>query len=232
MSPSADLRNVVSLPNAARATGTMAVRRVTGRFEVDDWGRDSELVRLAGGLAEMRWSVNLGGAQHLPARAGALVVTNSRRFALTPLLVAWSLGDHLDRPVRFVGHPDIAPVGALLRRMGALLDHPKETAGALRAGEIVVVGTAPTRHQRASGAVPISHIGAALSTGTNVYAAATVSSPLSRSARIEVSTAIRQRTKRRGPLAEVELAEHVQHRLQARLDEMGGAQVLDWLGEA
>ncbi len=228
-----DLRNVVTLPTtAARATLPMAVRRVTGRFEVDDWGRDAELVRVLGGVAELRWAVNLGGAQHLPVRAGALVVTNSRRFALTPLLVAWCLGEQLDRPVRFVGHPDIAPTGALLRRMGALLDNPKETAGALRAGEIVVVGTTPTRHQRASGTVPIDHIGAALATNTSVFAAAAVSSPLSRSARVEVSTAIRTRTRRRGPLAEVELAEHVQHRLQSRLDEMGGAQVLDWLGEA
>jgi hypothetical protein len=228
-----ELRNVVRLPRPARTpVPESAVRRVTGRYEVDDWGRDPGMVGLLGGLADLRWAVSLGGASHLPARAGALVITNSRRFALTPLMVAWSLGEATGRPVRFVGHPDIAPTGAVLRRVGALLDDPRETRGALRDGEIVVVGCQATRHQRQAGRVPVGHIGSALATGTSVFAAGAVSSPFSRHARIEVSHAVRPTTKRRGPLAEVELAEQVCHRLQHVLDQMGGAQVLDWFGEA
>jgi hypothetical protein len=50
-----------------------------------------------------------------------------------------------------------------------------------------------------------------------------------------VVAALRSRKKRRGPLAEVELAEHAQRRLQDLLDELGGTRTgvpgLGWLGE-
>lgn len=226
----ADLANVVSLP--ARRAAPIVRRRITGRYEVDDWGRDPELVRVAGKVAAVRWAVNVGGAERLRHRRGTLVVTNARRFALTPLLVAYALGEALDQPVRFVGHPDAVPTGPWLRRVGALLDHPKETAGALRAGEIVVVGTSATNHQRRAGDVPLRHIGAANATDSIIHAAAAVSSPFSRHARVEVGTIIRNTTGRRGPLGEVEMADHVRNRLQHLLDGIGGAEVLDWVGEA
>ena len=44
------------------------------------------------------------------------------------------LSEAVDRPVRFVGRPDVAPIGPLLRRIGGLLDHPDEVAGALCRG--------------------------------------------------------------------------------------------------
>ncbi len=227
--------NVVALPLADKDTLPLALHRITGRFEVDDWGRDPEFVRLVGGLATLRWSPIVGGVHHLPTRAGALLVVNSRRYALTPLLAAWALSQATERPVRFVGHPDAVPTGPVLRRLGALLDHPLEVQTALRDGELVVVGTAPTRSSRVAGAVPIAHVGAALKAHVGVYPVAVLSAPLFRRARIEVGTLVRERHQRRGPLAEVELAEHVQHRLQQRLDEIGGLQgietVLDWRGE-
>jgi hypothetical protein len=227
--------NVVNLPLADKDTLPLALHRITGRFEVDDWGRDPEFVRLVGGFASLRWSPSVGGVHHLPVRAGALLVVNARRYALTPLLAAWALSQATERPVRFVGHPDTAPTGPLLRRLGALLDHPLEVQTALRDGELVVVGTAPTGSSRVAGAVPIQHVGAALKAKVGVYPVAVLSAPLFRRARIEVGTLVRERHHRRGPLAEVELAEHVQHRLQERLDEIGGLQgletVLDWRGE-
>ena len=62
-----------------------------------------------------------------------------------------------------------------------------------------------------------------------------MSSLLGRSARAEVGPAVRPRRKRRGPLAEVELAEAVQRHLQKMLDEFGGVQTgvapIDWLAE-
>ena len=54
--------------------------------------------------------------------------------------------------MRFVGRPDIAPVGALARRLGGLLDRPDEVAGALRAGELLVMGAQPSCTPGGSGA--------------------------------------------------------------------------------
>ena len=77
------------------------------------------------------------------SRTGALIVVNARRYALTPVFTALALTARPGRPVRFVGRPDIAPMGAFARRLGGLLDRPDEVAGALRAGELLVIGARP-----------------------------------------------------------------------------------------
>jgi hypothetical protein len=202
---------------------------------VDDWGRDEQLIRALAPLARLRWSVNLGGVQHVPAKGGALLVTNTRRSAMSQIYVAWALAREIERPVRFVGRPDFAPLGPFLRRIGALLHHPAEVEGALRAGELVVLCAAPTRHARHAGPVDPLVVGAAISAGVPVHPVASTSSALSRAARADVGPAVRPRRKRRGPLAEIELAEITQRSLQKMLDEFGGVQTgvapVDWLAE-
>jgi hypothetical protein len=202
---------------------------------VDEWGRDARLIAALGPLASARWNVSVGGAHHLPARVGALLVTNTRRGSMSPVWVAWALARETGRPVRFVGRPDIVPLGPFLRRLGALLRIPAEVEGALRHGELVVVGAAPTGHPRHAGVLAHGLIGAAVRAGVMVYPVASMSSPLRRGARAEVGPAVRARRKRRGPLAEVELAEAAQRHLQKMLDELGGVQTgvppVDWLAE-
>ena len=153
---------------------------------------------------------------------------NMQRFPL-------ALSEAGERPVRFVGRPDIAPLGPLLRRLGGLLAQPADVLGALRHHEIVIVSAAPTAHPRHAGAVPHELVGPAVIAGVPVFPLATMSSSVSRIARAEVGPQVRPRKKRRGPLAEVELAEQVQHHLQRMLDGFGGVQTgvapLDWLAE-
>lgn len=202
---------------------------------VDDWGRDQHLIDLLSPLLGARWSVSVGGIHHLPARVGALLVTNQRRLSYSPLYVAWALSRATGRPVRFVGRPDHAPLGAALRRVGALLDDPTEVRGALHHGELVVLATASAAHPRHAGVVDPALVGAAVAEGVGVYPVASMSTPFGRAARAEVGAPVRLRKKRRGPLAEIELAEATQRHLQKMLDELGGLQTgmapLDWLGE-
>ena len=201
---------------------------------VDEWGRDARFVRAIAPLTHLRWDVSVGGAQHLPHH-GAIVVVNTRRFALTPISTALALSEELDRPVRFVGRPDHVPFGPLLGRLGGLLAQPAEIAGALRAGELVVLGAAGTGNPRHAGAVDPALLAPAIAEHVPVHVAATLSSLVGRQARVEVVGALRAGRKRRGPLAEVELAERAQHRLQELLDELGGTRTgvpgLGWLGE-
>lgn len=206
-----------------------------GRRSVDDWGRDQHLINRLSPLVGARWSVSVGGALHLPARVGALLVTNERHMSYSPLYVAWALGRATQRPVRFVGRPDIAPFGAWMRRVGGLLDDPAELRGALHHGELVVMATAASAHPRHAGAVDHELIGAAVAEGVGVHPVASMSTLFGRAARAEVGAAVRLRQKRRGPLAEIDLAEAVQRRLQTMLDELGGIHTgvtaLDWIGE-
>ena len=167
-----------------------------------------------------------------PPAAPALIVVNARRYALTPIVTALALGDATGRTVRFVGRPDIAPFGPLLRRLGGLLDRPDEVAGALRCGEIVVIGATSELHPRRVGRVDHRLIGAAVEARATVFPAATLTSPLSRRGRIEIGSAARPGRRRRGPLNELELAGVTERRIQRLLDELGGAQtgtLLDWL---
>jgi hypothetical protein len=201
------------------------------RWELDDWGRDSTAVQIANGLALMRWSVSLGGAEHVPEHGGALVVASSRRFAQTVPMVAWALQRETGRVVRFVGRPELAPMGPFVQRLGGLRVDAAEVATALTHGEVVVVGTRPVRQTRRAGFVPEDMIGAALTVGVPVFPAAAVSTPFSRTARVELGAQVRPLQQSRGPLGPLELSEQVRRRLQGVLDELGGIPVLDLIGE-
>ena len=202
---------------------------IAERPTVDDWGRDERLIDLLSPLAGLRWDVSVTGQQRLRA-GGALLIVNTRRLALTPVAVALALGEVLDRPVRFVGRPDVVPFGPLLRRAGGLLDHPDEVAGALRDGALVVAGAAPTFSlgfgvgfgrgfgrgfgANSVGRVDPQHIAAALREKAPIHAAAITGAPTRRRVGIEIDGPVRLMRKRRGPLAEVELAELTRIRLQ------------------
>jgi hypothetical protein len=209
-------------PPAARAA----------RWDVDGWGRDSRLVGLTVRIGRLRWSATIDGERRLPARRGALVIVNARRYALTPLFTALALGEATGRVVRFAGRPDVVPFGPVLRRLGGLLDRPDEVRGALRAGELVVLGARPQLHPRRVGRVDHQVVGVAIETRTSVFPAATLMAPVSGQARIRIGSAARAGRRRRGPLSELELADVVERRIQRLLDELGGAQtgtLLDWV---
>ncbi len=237
--PMQQVADVITFP--ARSVGSQAadmastsVRsfRAWTANEVDDWGRDNVFVNRVWSLSQLRWSTSVGGADRVPRRAGALIVVNARRFALAPLFASLAIGAATDRPVRFVGRPDVAPVGPMMQRLGALLPVEAEILGALHAGEVVVIGAAHEYTNRETGVIDHRQVGAAVAAKVKVLPAATVSVPLRRSARVEIGPAVRIRKRRRGPLEELETADLVQLRIDAMLDEMGGTMTgtpLDWL---
>ena len=237
--PARQLADVISLParnlggQAAGVVGTAAdTVRVWTANEVDDWGRDNGFVDRVWAASQLRWNISVGGAEHVPKRKGALIVVNARRFALAPIFAALAIGAEVDRPVRFVGRPDVAPVGPAMQRLGGLLPIPREIESALRADEIVVLGAAAQNTNRTSGVVDHRIVGSAVMAKVPSIPAATVSVPLRRSARVEIGPPVRLSRKRRGPLDELETADALQTRLDALLDELGGALTgtpLDWL---
>jgi hypothetical protein len=199
---------------------------------VDDWGRDPGLVRTIIRMSRLRWDVTVGGDQRLPRRKGALIVVNARALALAPIYSALALSEVVDRPVRFVGRPDTAPIGAFLRRIGALLDHPDEVAGALAAGQLVIMSAEHNERLRKVGRVDHSLVGGALAAGVQVFPAATASNPIGRAARLEIGVPSRSPRRRKGPLGELELADQVGRDIELLLAEMGDIRTgtpIDWL---
>ena len=166
-------------------------------WHIDDWGRDDTLARLAARALHIGWSVTVGGGERLPKQRPAMLVTNARRLTLSSWFVAL-LASSTERPVRFVGRPDSAPVGALARRLGDQLARPDEVRGALADSQLVVVSAATT-FDRAVGA----SIGAAQRRGTcrcDGVPVATSLAPLSRSARVG-SAAVRPTVQISRPVA-------------------------------
>ncbi len=225
---------VLNFPVRGTATraGTAVSHAATDVGAIDDWGRDPGLVRTVVGASRLRWDVTVGGDQRLPKRKGALIVVNARAFALAPIYAALALSEVLDRPVRFVGRPDTAPVGAFMRRIGGLLDHPDEVAGALAAGELVIMGAAHNERLRKVGRVDHALVGGALAAGVEVFPAATSSNPIGRAARLEIGAASRSPRRRRGPLSELELADQVGRDIEMLLSQLGDIRTgtpIDWL---
>ncbi len=228
------IANVVTLPaRTVRSTAATAVRTVNewSKYEVDDWGRDPDLVARVFNVSRLRWHIAVGGTQHVPVRAGALIVVNARQWALAPVFAALALSDALGRPVRFVGRPDIAPVGPAMQRLGGMLPLAAELEGALKSGELIVLGAGHTSTNAGTGAIDHRLVGAAVAAGVKVIPGVTISSSTARAARVELGAAVRPTRIRRGPLAELELADRAELRIGAMLDEYGGAlsgTPLDW----
>lgn len=227
--------SVVTVPAraaGATAAGTARTLREWSGGDVDDWGCDAHAVARAFAASRLRWDVAVGGTVHLPRRGGALIVTNARSMALAPLFAALAIGDAAGRPVRFVGRPDIAPIGPFLQRLGGLLPLEDELEGALRAGELVLLGATHRRDNARTGAIDHALIGAAVAARARVLPAVTLSAPLARAARVELGAPVTRTRIRRGPLAELELADAIQRRIDALLVEFGGpltGTVLDWV---
>jgi hypothetical protein len=201
-------------------------------WDIDDWGRDDRLARMASRLVTLRWSIDIGGAEHLPSSGAGLVVVNARQFMLTPWFTALALSRELRRPVRFVGRPDTAPIGALARRLGGLLARPDEVAGALRDGQLLVFGADGVFDPRDVGEVDHTVVGAAVLTASPVFPAAVSMSPIGRSARLDVGDVVRPPRRRRGPCAELELADRLRDVLREQLDSGGPPRTgtpLDWI---
>jgi hypothetical protein len=225
---------VGTLADAATSGARAATRRLTEEpaHSTDDWGRDATLVRNMMLLANLRWDVSTGGDQRLPSKAGALVVVNSPQFSASPVFAAFAISEAIDRPVRFVGRSDTDLRGSLSRRIGGLLDHPDELAGALRSKQVVVMAAGAAVGTRRVGPVDHTLVAAALATGTRVFPAAASSTPFARHARLEIGEATRPPRKRRGPLAELEMAEQLRTDIARLLEEMGDISTgtpLDWL---
>jgi 1-acyl-sn-glycerol-3-phosphate acyltransferase len=198
---------------------TLVRHQLDGTNTVDEWGMDASMASVARDFAGLRWRASVGGAHHIPEDGGALVVANRRLFGATPLLVAAALGRATGRAVRFVGIPDIAPAGPLLRRLGGVLARPDEVAGLLRAGELAAVFCEAhlTTSQRV-GRVPDTYLAAALTEGAPVVPVAVLAPLLAYRVRVEVGPPVPARHSG-GPLATADLADAVRLSIQRMVDE-------------
>ncbi len=203
------------------------VRRIRGRNEVDDWGLDPDLIDLVDPLLDLRWDIEVHGAEALPAVGGAVLVFN-RRFGFSEAwIVARGVRQATGRYVRTVGVPDGGPVGSVtgpfLRRFGAVLDRTDEIVGLLLAGQLVgLPADRALRPRRDVGDLDVSRIEAALATGSPVVPVAVEGRELGRTWQVAIGSPIPTPTEA-GPLAAVELAEVTRQAIEALVGDLAPA---------
>lgn len=206
-------------PSLAVTSAQAVKRRLTGAYDIDEWGLDPELVAACDPLFGIRWGISVEGADKLPTVGGALLVFNRRIGVSEPWVVARGVRQSTGRFVRTVGAPDRAPVGPLLRHFGGVLDRPDEIAGLLRAGQVVGVPMKrDIRNREHAGALHVARIQAAIDNGCPVVPVACIGRELGREWRVVIGDPVKPRRKA-GPLAAAELVEATRAAVQLQLDD-------------
>jgi 1-acyl-sn-glycerol-3-phosphate acyltransferase len=123
-------------------------RRVTGEFEVDEYGFDAEvterfLLATVRPLAQKWFRVEVRGAENIPTDGGALVVSNhSGTVPLDGLVTMVSIHDSTGRNLRPLGADLVfrmPVIGELARKGGATLACNEDAQRMLAGGELVGV---------------------------------------------------------------------------------------------
>ncbi|NLD78455.1 MAG: hypothetical protein GX643_17525 [Acidimicrobiales bacterium] len=206
-------------PSVARATASAVRRRLSGDYDVDEWGLDPDLISTFDPLFALRWSIRVVGTENLPTIGGALLVFNRRLGISEPWVVARGVRQATGRFVRTVGAPDHAPVGPVLRRFGGVLDRPDEVSGLLGAGQLVgmPMGRDVINREHA-GALHVARVRAAIDRGCPVVPVAAVGRELGREWKLVIGAPVAPRRKA-GPLAAAELVEATRAAVQLQLDD-------------
>ena len=123
-------------------------RRLTGDYEVDEFGFDAELtdeifLPLLRPLAEKWFRVDVRGVENIPEDGGALIVANhSGTLPLDGLVTQLIVKDHTGRPMRTLGADLVfrTPfVGEFARKSGATLASNDDAERLLGRGDLVGV---------------------------------------------------------------------------------------------
>lgn len=129
-------------------------RRFDGRFEVDPFGGDAQLMDM------LAWGLSLGvrveveHGERLPRVGGALVVSNRGFGVFEPAALAVGVRKVTGRRIRVIGAPEVPIVGDVLRKFGALSAQPGDVAALLRAGHMAAAPLAMTWLRNGAGAPP------------------------------------------------------------------------------
>ncbi|HWJ81952.1 MAG TPA: lysophospholipid acyltransferase family protein [Nocardioides sp.] len=123
-------------------------RRLTGEYEVDEYGFDPEIadrffMAALRPVAEKWFRIEVRGAENIPAEGGALVVSNhSGTIPVDTLMSTVAIHEHTGRYLRPLGADlvfRLPLVGALARKGGATLACNEDAERMLNGGELVGV---------------------------------------------------------------------------------------------
>jgi hypothetical protein len=131
-----------------------ARRRLDGRFRIDAFGGDAQLMDLSGRVLEVGLRVEVEHGGRLPRIGGALVVANRGLGVLEPAVLTIAVRQAVNRRLRVIGAPDVPVLGDILRKIGAIGYRADDVAALLRAGHLAAAPLGPTWLRPGAGAPP------------------------------------------------------------------------------
>jgi hypothetical protein len=131
-----------------------ARRRLDGRFPIDAFGADAQLMDLAGRALALGVRVEVEHAERIPRLGGALLVANRGLGIFEPAALAIAVRQSVGRRLRVIGAPDLPVLGDILRKIGAVGYRADDVAVLLRAGHLAAAPLAPTWLRSGAGAPP------------------------------------------------------------------------------
>ncbi|GAA2081872.1 acyltransferase family protein [Aeromicrobium tamlense] len=122
-------------------------RRLSGSYEVDEFGLDPEVLdllsHLVEPLAESWFRLEVRGVENIPTDGGALLVANhSGTVPVDGLITGYAVRKHTGRPIRPLGADlvfRLPYVGQVARKMGATLACAEDAERLLTSGELAAV---------------------------------------------------------------------------------------------
>ncbi len=165
MSASPDTARDVATDDRVQPIGSplaFARRRLDGRFQIDAFGGDAQLMDLTGRALALGVRVEVKHAERIPRIGGALVVANRGLGIVEPAVLAIAVLKAVGRRLRVIGAPDLPVLGDVLRKIGAVGYRPDDVAVLLRAGHLAAAPLAPTWLRSGAGAPPRELLAASL----------------------------------------------------------------------
>ena len=134
--------------------GTALRRRLDGRYPIDPFGYDPQLVDLVTPVFSAALRVEITGGENLPKSGPAVLIANRGFGIAEPAVLGISVRRAVHRRLRITGAPALPALGDVARRLGAISASAADLRACLSDGHLVAVPLAPTWLRSGAGVPP------------------------------------------------------------------------------
>jgi len=134
--------------------GTALRRRIDGRYPIDPFGYDPQLVDFVNPVFSAALRVDIADAHNLPKSGPAVLIANRGFGIFEPAVLGISVRRAVHRRLRITGAPALPALGGIARRLGAISASAPDLRACLSDGHLVAVPIAPTWLRSGAGVPP------------------------------------------------------------------------------
>jgi len=134
--------------------GTALRRRIDGRYPIDPFGYDPQLVDFVNPVFSAALRVEITNGDNLPKRGPAVLIANRGFGIFEPAVLGVSVRRAVHRRLRITGAPALPALGGIARRLGAISASAPDLRACLSDGHLVAVPLAPTWLRSGAGVPP------------------------------------------------------------------------------